>query len=188
MRNQDLVAFLKPIQNRFSGTDRIDLIDVKGQVADINANSYRLSIRLCVAAGLYCGRFETKSNSFDLSTAMIEMVRVPDGKRVPVGPWDLDHIQNVMAVPMLRTYVNGKLKGGLWFDLPGPEQIAAGSLCADFGFEAQEGDNEIVLEIIERYRGRISWASLSHFELRKDDRQRVPLFPKKAGHPCIFVD
>ncbi len=188
MRNQDLVAFLKPIQNRFSGTDRIDLIDVKGQVADINANSYRLSIRLCVAAGLYCGRFETKSNSFDLSTAMIEMVRVPDGKRVPVGPWDLDHIQNVMAVPMLRTYVNGKLKGGLWFDLPGPEQIAAGSLCADFGFEAQEGDNEIVLEIIERDRGRISWASLSHFELRKDDRQRVPLFPKKAGHPCIFVD
>ena len=123
-----------------------------------------------------------------MSTAMIEMVRVPDGKRVLVGPWDLDHIRNVMAVPMIRTYVNGKLKGGLWFDLPGPEQIAERHLVADFGFEAQEGENEIVLEIIERDRERISWERLAYFELRNDDRKTVPLRPANAERPRIFID
>ena len=67
------------------------------------------------------------------------MVRVPDGRRVPIGPWDLDHIRNVMAMPMVRTYVNGELKGGLWFAMPGPVQIAQGRLAAEFGFEAREG-------------------------------------------------
>src|ERR1700677_3836688 len=106
MRNRDLIAFLKPILNQFSGPDSVEFIDVTGQVTDIQVNPYRLCIRLDVPAGLYSGRFETRTNAFDMSTAMIDMLRVPDGKRVPVGPWDLDHIRNVMAVPMIRTYVN----------------------------------------------------------------------------------
>ncbi len=171
MRNTDLVAFLKPILNQFSGNDSVEFIDVTGQVPDIQANPHRLTIRLNVPAGLYSGRFETTANAFDMSTAMIQMVRVPDGKRVPVGPWDLDHIRNVMAVPVARTYVNGKLKGGLWFDLPGPEQIAEGRLAAEFGFEAQEGENELILELIERDRERMNWGRLGYFELRKDDRR-----------------
>ena len=117
---------------------------------------------------------------------MIEMVRVPDGKRVPVGPWDLDHIRNVMAVPMVRTYVNGKLKGGLWFDLPGPEQIAEGRLAAEFGFEAQEGENELILELIERDRERMNWGRLAYFELRKDDRRTVPLEAGFSPAPAYF--
>jgi hypothetical protein len=187
MRNSDLIAFLKPIPNQFSGADSVEFIDVTGQVADIQASSYRLSLRFEVPAGLYSGRFETTPKAFDMSTAMINMVRVPDGKRVPVGPWDLDHIHNVMAVPMMRTYVNGKLKGGLWFDMPGPEQIADGRLAAEFGFEAHEGANELILELIERDRERMSWGRLSYFELRKDDRRSVPLKPAVKGHPRIFL-
>jgi hypothetical protein len=170
MRNRDLIAFLKPILNQFSGNDSVEFIDVTGQVTDIRAKPHRLAVRVNVPAGLYSGRFETTPNAFDMSTAMIKMVRVPDGKRVPVGPWDLDHIRNVMAVPMVRTYVNGKLKGGLWFDLPGPEQIAEGRLAAEFGFEAQEGENELILELIERDRERMNWGKLAYLELRKDDR------------------
>ena len=147
MRNSDLVAFLKPILHQFSQAGSVEFIDITGQATDIEASPYRLSVRLNLSAGLYSGRLETVARSFDMSTAMIEMVRVPDGKRVPVGPWDLDHIQNVMAVPMARTFVNGRLKGGLWFDLPGPEQIAEGRLSAEFGFEAQAGENELTLEI-----------------------------------------
>ncbi|MFY9647787.1 MAG: hypothetical protein WAK29_21595, partial [Terriglobales bacterium] len=187
MRNSDLIAFLKPILNQFSGADSVEFIDVTGQVTDIQANAHRLAIRLNLAAGLYSGRFETTPQAFDMSTAMINMVRVPDGKRVPVGPWDLDHIRNVMAVPMVRTYVNGKLKGGLWFDLPGPEQIAEGRLAAEFGFEAQAGENELILELIERDRRRMDWARLAYFELRKDDRRTVPLEPASARHPRIFL-
>ena len=187
MRNSDLIAFLKPILNQFSGADSVEFIDVTGQVTDIQANAHRLAIRLNLAAGLYSGRFETTPQAFDMSTAMINMVRVPDGKRVPVGPWDLDHIRNVMAVPMIRTYVNGKLKGGLWFDLPGPEQIAEGRLAAEFGFEAQAGENELILELIERDRRRMDWARLAYFELRKDDRRTVPLEPASARHPRIFL-
>ncbi len=188
MKNTDLIAFLKPISNQFSGPDSVEFIDVTGQVTDIQANTHRLCIRLGLSAGLYSGRFETRPNAFDMSTAMIEMVRVPDGKRVPVGPWDLDHIRNVMAVPMIRTYVNGKLKGGLWFDLPGPEQIAQGRLSAEFGFEAQDGENELTLELIERDRDRMDWGRLAYFELRRDDRRTVPLKPAAVGHPRIFVD
>ncbi len=187
MRNRDLVAFLKPILNQFSGSDSVEFIDVTGQVTDISATPYRLSIRLNLAAGLYSGRFETKPNAFDMSTAMIEMVSVPDGKRVPVGPWDLDHIRNVMAMPMIRTYVNGKLKGGLWFAMPGPDQIAEGRLSAEFGFEAQDGENELILELIERDRDRMDWRRLDHFELRKDDRRTATLEPIASGHPCIFL-
>jgi hypothetical protein len=187
MRNPDLIAFLKPIPNQFSQTDFIELIDVTGRVTDIRANSYRLSIRLDLPAGLYRGRFETLPNAFDMSTAMIEMVRVPDGQRVPVGPWDLDHIHNVMAVPMIRTYVNGKLKGGLWFAMPGPQQIAEGRLAAEFGFEAREGANELVLELIERDRARMSWNKLAYFELRNDDRREVPIRPAAHAHPRIFL-
>jgi hypothetical protein len=187
MRNEDLIAFLKPIFHQFSGADSVEFIDITGQVTDIAVNPYRLSIRFDIAAGLYRGRFETTPNAFDMSTAMIEMVRVPDGKLVPVGPWDLDHIRNVMAVPMIRTYVNGKLKGGLWFDLPGPQQIAEGRLSAEFGFEAQDGENELVLELIERDRERMDWGRLAYFELRKDDRRTIPLEPAAKGHPHIFL-
>lgn len=187
MRNSDLIAYLKPVSHQFSASDSVELIDVTGQVTDIEANAYRLSIRLNLAAGLYRGRFETAADAFDMSTAMIEMVRVPDGKRVPVGPWDLDHIHDVMAVPMARAYVNGELKGGLWFAMPGPDQIAEGRLAAEFGFEAQLGENELVLELVERDRERMNWGKLARLELRTDDRRHVPLGPVRVEHPRIFV-
>lgn len=187
MRNRDLIAFLKPMLNQFSGADSVEFIDVTGQVADIQANPHRLTIRFNVPAGLYRGRFETTPSAFDMSTAMINMVRVPDGKRVPVGPWDLDHIHNVMAVPMIRTYVNGKLKGGLWFAMPGPDQIAEGRLAAEFGFEAQEGANELILDLIERDRERMDWGRLAYFELRQDDRRTLPLEPAAKEHPRLFL-
>jgi hypothetical protein len=187
MRNRDLVAFLKPISNQFSTAGSVELIDVTGQVTDIRADSFRLTIRLHLAAGLYRGRLETTRNAFDMGTAMIDMVRVPDGKRVPVGPWDLDHIHNVMAMPMARTFVNGKLKGGLWFAMPGPRQIAEGRLAADFGFEAEAGENELVLELVERDRERIQWGSLESLTIHTDDRRRAQLKPVVSGHPRIFL-
>jgi len=187
MRNNDLIAFLKPILNQFSGVGSIEFADFTGQVGDIQANAYRMTIRLDLAAGIYSGRLQTKANAFDMSTAMIEMVRAPDGKRVPVGPWDLDHLHNVMAVPMIRTYVNGKLKGGLWFAMPGPEQIAEGRLLAEFGFEAQRGRNELVLELIERDRRRMDWGRLEFLEIREDDRRSIPLLPAATERPRLFL-
>jgi hypothetical protein len=187
MRNSDLIAFLKPIQNQFSKPAVVDFVDVTGRLTDVQASAYRLSLRLNLPAGLYSGRFETVAHAFDMSTAMIEMVRVPDGKRVPVGPWDLDHIHNVMAIPMARTYVNGELKGGLWFAMPGPQQIAEGRLAAEFGFEAQEGENELILELIEGDRERMDWARLAYLEFRKDDRRKLPLEPVTDQRPRIFL-
>ena len=170
MKNQDLIAYLKPIANQFSQPDAVEFIDVTGQVSDIQANRATLCIRLILAAGWYRGSFETHDRGFDMSTAMMEMIRVPDGKRVAVGPWDLDHIRNVMAMPMIRTYVNGKLTGGLWFDMPGPDGIAKGRSFADFGFEAKDGENEIRLEIIERDRERMDWGRIAWFEMHQDDQ------------------
>jgi hypothetical protein len=187
MRNTDLIAFLKPIPNQFSTADSVEFIDVTGRVTDIQATQSRLEIRLEVPAGIYTGRFETVPNSFDMSTAMIEMLRVPDGERVPVGPWDLNHIRNVMAVPMARVYANDKLKGGLWFAMPGPSQIAEGKLSAEFGFEAQEGENELILDLIECDRERINWGRLAHFEIRKDDRNFLPIHPASNRHRYLFV-
>ena len=43
MKNTDLIAFLKPISNQFSGADSVEFIDVTGQVTDIQANPHRLS-------------------------------------------------------------------------------------------------------------------------------------------------
>ena len=177
MKNSELIAFLKPLVTQFSLAGEFDFIDLTGRITDTEATASRLTLRFHVPAGTYFGRLETALGAFDMSTAMIDMVRVPDGKRVPVGPWDLDHIHNVMAIPMARMWVNGRLKGGLWFSMPGPEQIAEGRLSGEFGFEAQQGDNEVVLELVERDRERMDWAHLAHLELRKDDRRRVPLLP-----------
>ena len=187
MKNSDLIAYLKPIASQFSRADDIELVDITGRVTGIRANKHRLVIRLALPPGLYRGRLETMPGSFDMATAMIEMVRVPDGKRVPVGPWDLDHIHNVMAMPMVRTCINGKLKGGLWFSMPGPEEIAEGHLSAEFGFEAQQDDNELVLELIERDRLRMDWGKLAYLELREDDRHPVSLETVTTSHPRIFV-
>ena len=187
MKNSGLIAYLKPIASQFSREGAVELIDLAARVTAIQANKYRLVVRLPLPAGLYRGHIETLPGSFDMATAMIEMVQVPDGQRLPVGPWDLDHIHNVMAMPMMRTYVNGKLKGGLWFSMPGPQQIAEGRLHADFGFEAQQGENELILEFIERDRQRIDWGKLAYFELREDDRSPVSLEPATTGHPRIFL-
>ena len=187
MNNSDLIAYLKPIASQFSQPGAVELIDMTGRVTDIQADRYRLMIRLELSAGLYRGRFDTVAHAFDMASAMIEMVQVPDGKRVPVGPWDLDHIRNVMAMPMMRAYVNGKLKGGLWFSMPGPREIAEGRLFAEFGFAAVSGTNELVLEFLERDRARMDWGRLSHMELRKDDRTPLVLKPKDTGHPRIFL-
>ena len=188
MKNSDLIAYFKPIPSRFSQSDTVELIDMTGHITDIQANRHRLTLRFFLPAGLYRGRIETVPGSFPMHTAMIDMVRVPDGKRVPVGPWDLDHIKNVMAVPMIRTYVNGRLKGGLWFSMPGPTEIAEERLFADFGFEAQHGDNELVMEFIERDRDRMDWSKLDYLELRTDDRTPRTLNPAVPGHPSIFFD
>jgi hypothetical protein len=187
MKNSGLIAYLKPIASQFSRADDIELVDITGSVTDIQANKHRLVVRLSLPAGLYRGRLATVPGSFEMATAMIDMVQAPDGKRIPVGPWDLDHIHNVMAMPMIRTYINGKLKGGLWFSMPGPDEIAEGRLTAGFGFEAQQGDNELVLELIERDRQRIDWGRLAYLELSKDDRHPVSLEPMTTSHPRIFL-
>lgn len=187
MKNSDLIAYLKPIASQFSKKNTVELIDATGCVTDVQAEPHRLTLRFNVPAGLYRGHLVTQPGSFDMATAMIDMVQVPDGKRVPIGPWDLDHLHNVMAMPMVRTYVNGRLKGGLWFSMPGPAEIEQGRLSADFGFEAGEGETELVLELIERDRQRMDWSRLESFELREDDRKPVPLMPASNSHPRIFL-
>ena len=141
MRNRDLICFLKPISNQFSAPGSVEFMDVTGQVTDIQADPARLTIRLNLSAGLYSGRFETAPHAFDMSTAMIELWSgFPMASACRLGHGTLDHIhRNVMALLLYAPGSTGKLKGGLWFAVPGPDQIARGSLCADFGFEAQDG-------------------------------------------------
>jgi hypothetical protein len=187
MQNSDLITYLKPVVSQFSTPDRIEFLDLTGQVTDVEANRHRLCLRLQLPAGIYRGRFQTKAGSFDMATASLDMVRVPDGKRVPVGPWDLDHLHNVMAMPMAKVWVNGALKGGLWFAMPGPEEISESRLFADFGFEAEDGANELALELVEHDRERMSWDRLDFFEIRNDDRRRLSLQPPGISKPRLFV-
>ena len=187
MRNSDLIAYLKPFRSRFSRADRVELLDMTGRVTDVVADRSRLTMRLDLLNGLYRVYLRTKAQAFNMATANLCMVRVPDGNRVPVGPWDLDHLHNVMAIPMAKVRVNGALKGGLWFAMPGPKEIAEGRLFADFGFEAAEGQNEVVLELVERDRERLSWDRLQLIEIREDDRRKVELHPSSSAKPRLFV-
>jgi hypothetical protein len=184
MYNDDLIAYLQPAPNRFNACE---WRDVTGRLNDIQVESHRFTLRCTLPPGLYRGRIELNPGAFDMRTAMMPMIRVPDGERVLVGPWDLNHLENYMAIPMARTYVNGKLKGGLWFAMPGPQQIAEGWIYADFGFEAEEGQTELVLEFVEHDRERIDWGRVRSIELRKDDRQPRPLVPQSEEHPRIFL-
>jgi len=185
MLNDDLIAYLQPAPNRLNPHE---WHDVTGGITDIRVEPHRFTLRANLPPGLYRCALETEPGAFDMQTAMVEMVRVPDGKRVPVGPWDLDHVHGVMAMPMARTFVNGKLKGGLWFAMPGPEQIAEGRLEADFGFEAEGESTELTLELTERDRQRMDWGRIRYMEFRRDDRRLCPLLPRTERHPRVYVN
>lgn len=186
MQNEDLIAFLQPAPHRF---DPHAWRDVTTRVTAIEVTPHRLRFRLRAAPGLYRGLIRTRDGAFDMRSACVEMTQVPTGRKVSVGPWDLDHLNNVMAVPMARTWVNGRLLGGLWFAMPGPEDIRANRLTADFGFEVERNDvdTEVVLEFVERDRARISWHDMLSIELRHDDRRPMPIEPVAPSHPRIYL-
>ncbi|MBI4026319.1 MAG: hypothetical protein HY360_15145 [Verrucomicrobia bacterium] len=184
MLNDDLIAYLQPAPNRFNPCE---WRDVCGVISDIRVDDHRFTIRARLPAGLYRCKLETRVGRFDMKTAMMLMVRVPDGKKLLTGPWDLDHFQNVMAMPMAKTFVNGRLKGGLWFAMPGPEQIAENRLWADFGFEAEGEETELVLEFVEHDHGRIRWRDVRYIELRRDDRLLCELRPRSHQRPRVYI-
>jgi hypothetical protein len=185
MLNSDLIAFLQPVPNRFNTNEWRDAC---GRVQDISVNAGRLTIRLRVAPGIYKGRIETRAGAFDMNTAMVEMTRVPDFTRHLTGPWDLDGFHYVMAMPMARVRVNGHSKGGLWFSMPGPEQIAEGRLAADFGFETEQEETELVLEFIERDQARLAWSAMQSLELRCDERRLAPLIPLENRRAPLYLE
>ncbi|WP_339279844.1 hypothetical protein NYE40_09845 [Paenibacillus sp. FSL W8-1187] len=185
MLNRDLIAYLQPSPNRFNGTE---WRDVTGRITDIEADADRLVLTVSLPRGLYRCRLQTLDGAFDMNTAMIPMVRVPDGALEPVGPWDFDHLSGVMAMPMARTYVNGRLLGGMWFDMPGPEDIEASRLNADFGFEADADETELRLEFVERDRSRIDWQRIKFIEIKTDDRKLHELAPIGKGHPRVYLN
>ncbi|MDG0790559.1 hypothetical protein OMP38_06610 [Cohnella ginsengisoli] len=185
MLNSDLIAYLQPSPNRFDG---LEWRDVTGRITDIDVDAHCLRLRAALPPGLYRCRLQTEDGGFDMNTAMIQMVRVPDGKLEPVGPWDFDHLNGVMAMPMARTYVNDKLVGGLWFDMPGPEDIEKSRLNADFGFEAGDAETELRLEFVERDRSRIDWQRIKFIEIREDDRSWRELTPVEKRHPRVYLN
>lgn len=184
MKNEDLIALLQPAPNRFHA---MEWRDATGTIQDITNDGEKLVIRSNLPAGIYQGGIITLEGAFDMRTAMVEMTRVPDGARVPFGPWDLNHLENIMAIPMALVTVNGRFRGGLWFSMPGPEQIATGVLKADFGFEHEGGAIELELTLSERDRERLSWNKLKFFELRKDDRRFLEWKPCSSHRPRFFT-
>jgi len=185
MLNDDLIAFLQPAPTRWAPDEWRDVCDT---LTDIRVEGARFTLRVRLPKGLYYGKIVTKPGSFDMRTAMIPMVQVPDGQRVLVGPWDLNHIDNEMAMPMAKTWVNGRLLGGLWFSVPGPEQTAEGWLSAQFGFEVEtDGETVVELEFVENARERIHWVDVQSMEIRRDNRTPRELLPVSAQHPRIHV-
>lgn len=185
MFNADLLAFLEPAPSRWEPQGWRDVCDV---ITDIRVDGPRFSFSATLPPGRYRCRIETKPGAFDMDTARIPMVQVPDGQRVLVGPWDLNHIDNVMAMPMAKTWVNGRLLGGLWFAMPGPDKVAENRLGADFGFEVEgDGETMVTLEFVENARDRIRWMDMRSMEIRADNRESLPLEPATASHPRIYV-
>jgi hypothetical protein len=185
MFNDDLIAFIEPAPSRWEPEGWRDVCDV---ITDIRVDGPRFSFRATLPRGRYRCRIETLPGAFDMDSARIPMVQVPDGKRVLVGPWDLNHLDNMMAMPMAKTYVNGHLLGGLWFAMPGPDKVVENRLGADFGFEvAEDGETAVTLEFVENARDRIKWMDMRSMEVRTDDRTSVPLAPAVQGHPRIYV-
>lgn len=184
MFNDDLIAFFQPAPNRHNPDEWRDACMT---ISDITADERRFSFRAEFPQGLYAGRIETRANAFDMSTAMLSMVQAPAGDRIMVGPFDLDHFNDVMALPMAKAYMNGRLTGALWFAMPGPSQISEGRLTAHFGFESSGGPTEFALEFIERDWSRISWRRMQSIELRKDHRRLLPLLPASEEKPRVYV-
>jgi len=185
MLNDDLIAYLQPAPTRANPQE---WRDVCCRIMDIRADGPALVLRMMLPKGMYRAQIETKPGAFDMQSAYVPMVQVPDGKSILVGPMDLDHFKNEMALPMAKTYVNGRLKGGLWFAPPGPEQIAENRLWADLGFEIDEdGETELRLEFVENARDRIHWQDMRSIEVRTDDRLIFELKPASAQHPRVLA-
>lgn len=183
MLEHDLIACLRPAPNRFTSDEWWDAC---ARISHTAATNERFTFRGSLEPGLYKGRMESSPEAFAMETAMVEMTRVPDGARVPIGPWDLNHMDNVMAVPMAIVRVNDIEKGGLWFNVPGPEQIREGRLSVDFGFESEGGETEVTFDLLPRDLDRFSWQSLASVDLRRDERVPRPLVPVLPVTPRIY--
>ncbi len=183
--SDDLIAFLEPAPSQFQASE---WRDATGTLRDIQVTPDHIVIRAGhLAPGLYRGEILTREGAFDMRTAMVEMTRVPDGRRVLLGPWDLDHLHNVMAMPMALVTANGRFRGGLWFSMPGPEKIAKGILDADFGFEHEGGPLELEIALPERERKRLSWDALKSLILRRDNRRRLEWPPAGNRRPRFYT-
>jgi len=184
MKNEDLIAFLEPVASRFCSAE---WRDATGRIQDITSNGEELVIQTDLPPGIYRGVIVMQEGAFDMWTAMVEMTRVPDGARVPLGPWDLDHLHNVMAIPMALVTVNGRFRGGMWFRMPGPDHIATGVLEADFGFEHEGGELKLTLAMSPKDRVRLSWDAVKFLELRRDDRRTIERKPISSQQPRFFT-
>lgn len=77
MLNSDLIAYCQPVGHRFNA---MEWQDVMGGITDIQVTPSRLTIRAALPPGIYSGTMETRVNAFDMQTANVKMIRVPDGK------------------------------------------------------------------------------------------------------------
>ena len=184
MINNDVISYLQPMPNNYN---KNEWRDVTGKIEYIDIHPHSFCIRGVFEPGLYHCYLETENGAFDMKTADVPMVRVPDGALIPVGPWDLNHIKLEMAMPMAKTYVNGRLIGGMWFDMPGPEEIAENRLTADFGFEAEAGETELKLELVEHDRARLDWRNVKFMTISHDSRLIRPIEPASDIRPRVYL-
>jgi len=167
------------------------LQDRTGRMTAMLESDRRLRLRGRLPRGLCEMSMATSAGAFPTETLMVELTEWPSRRKVPAGPFDMDHTTYRMVVPTFRVFVNDDDRGLVWCNVPSPEDMAQGRVRATWCVRVEKpGRTEIRLEI-PADEDRLRWGGVEELTVRKDERRLPPLGEKAlAGrrHPRLFTD
>jgi hypothetical protein len=142
--------------------------------------------------GYYSVRLATRPGRFDVSTLDVRMTEHPSGRRVVSRGWDLNHLRNVMAVPVLTAYQDGRELGDVWFDVPNHTMTRQRWIDTELGLRVDvPGRTELRLVVLPRDRRRFRFAMLQTPVVERDFRREAPVQPRsklwRGSEPWLFL-
>ncbi len=148
----------------------------------------RLEMRIPADPGLYHMSLVTRDDTFDVDTCNLSLLEWPSQKTVSAGPFDFDHTNYRMAVPVFRVAVDDADCGLVWCEVPSPEDLQARRVRATWAVQfGAAGEHCIRLEVPENDRYRLRWTDVAEICLQPDDREILPFDVAASPHPRLFA-
>ncbi len=166
--------------------------DLMGRAQAGLRDAKTLWLRTQLKPGLYLMELETRPGTFPSETMMLDLKQWPSLTTVPSGPFDFDHTQYKMQVPVFRVHAGARDCGLAWCEVPSPDDMRDRRIRAAWGVEIESADEQVITLEIPGDENRLRWCDVARLTIHNDHRYRLPVTPirKATGlrRPRLFAD